>query len=427
MSRLKRALAAVEALAEEVEDLAVKKPKPRAKAKTLPSANPAAAKLAAAARKPAAPAVVRRVSGANRRAADRAGYDARELAVRYPEVVPPVPAIDPKSGREFMAKQLSPEAEALSVARKRAQKEIEGGEYSPFFDTTKRFYADPEPYALQGNTLIDAMPKRADTIAKYEGIASTPEAIGRLEDAYRSGLNHPSAADWYAMGQLERSFIDQYGPEVGRALFKERFADAMAATTGGADPTSNLLMAAYGNTVKAAGDEVPRASYDLPFPIGGRYAANNVAMFDKIIGRGAGLTTDNPKRFNFSANFLGDTKRATIDEQMSNLFSAGMQIPPGDSYGVFERVLGDLAAKQGVDPANFQDVAWAGGKLAKTPKFKPKPMIEIVNEAIERTARVTGQDPEDVVADAVVKAEKPLYAKGGAVRAKGFSVRRAAA
>lgn len=34
--------------------------------------------------KPKAPAVIKRAAGANRRAAERATYDARELATRYP-------------------------------------------------------------------------------------------------------------------------------------------------------------------------------------------------------------------------------------------------------------------------------------------------------------------------------------------------------
>ena len=244
-------------------------------------------------------------------------------------------------------------------------------------------------------------------------MAYDPAATGRLSGAYEAGLTHPGAADWYAMGQLEKAFVDQYGPDVGRRMFKERFADSMAATTGGADPTANLLMASYGNMLKAAGRDIPKAPYDLPSPIGGRYGATNMAMFDRLINRGEGLTTANPKRFNFSANFLGDRARSTIDEQMSGLFAPGMTMPPGVSYGVFERALGDLAERYNVPPANFQDIAWAGGKLAKTPKYRPKSMIEIVNEAVERTARVTGQDPEEVVAEALVKAKRPVYAKGG--------------
>lgn len=388
------------------------------------SQNEAAQALSAAATPPkpkekslaaraSAPAVVSNVSGSRKRAASSARYDVDKVAQDYPDTAPPVLAVDKNTGREFLQKQLSSEAEALSAARRAAQKDIEAGNFTPYFAPDERFYANPEAYNLQGNTLVDAMPKRADTIAKYEARATDPAAVDRLKQAYLRGLEHPDAADWYAMGQLEKSFIDQYGPEAGRMLFKERFADAMAATTGGADPTSNLLMAQYGNNLRVRGAEIPSETYNLPFPIGGRYASGNMAMFDKLINQGAGLTTGNPKRFNFSGNFLGDTKRATIDEQMSGLFEPGMAIPPGDSYGVYERALGDIARDFEVDPANFQDIAWAGGKLAKTPNFQPKPMIQILNETIERTARVTGRDPDEVVEEVIVKAARPTYAKGG--------------
>lgn len=370
----------------------------------------------AAEEKAAAPAIVKKVSGANKRAASSAAYDARAIGQRYPRTAPPELAVDTKTGKEFLQKVNSPEAEAVSKARKAAQADISEGNFTPYFTPSERFYVDPAPYNLQGNTLIDAMPKRADTIAKYEALANDPGALSRLTEAYQRGSENPDASKWYAMGQLEDAFRQQYGDELGRDLFKARFADAMAATTGGADPTSNLLMAKYANYMKEAGQPLPEKSYDLPFPIGGRYASGNIAMYDRLLGEeGAGLTTANPKRFNFSGNFLGDINRATIDEQMSGLFQPGMMIPPGDSYGVYERALGDLASKYGVAPAEFQDVAWAGGKLAKTPKYRPQPMIQTINEAIERTARVTGLDPDEVVAEGLVGARRPMYAQGGLV------------
>jgi hypothetical protein len=402
---------------EDLAELAVKK---EVKAAAKPVAKAAAKKPSLAvkpAAKPAAPAIVKNVSGANKRAVSGAKYDVEAVGKRYPKTAPPELAIDKKTGKEFLQKVNSPEAEAVNKARKAAQADISEGNFTPYFDPSARFYVDPAPYNLQGNTLIDAMPKRADTIAKYEALANDPEGFARLENAYTRGTEHPDAAQWYAMGQLEDAFRQQYGDELGRQLFKARFADAMSATTGGADPTSNLLMAKYANYMKEAGTPLPEKAYDLPSPIGGRYASGNIAMYDRLLGEnGAGLTTANPKRFNFSGNFLGDTSRATIDEQMSDLFQPGMMIPPGDSYGVYEKALGDLAGKYSVAPAEFQDVAWAGGKLAKTPNYRPQPMIQTVNEAIERTARVTGLSPEEVVAEGLVGAKRPVYAQGGLVQ-----------
>lgn len=333
------------------------------------------------------------------------GYDRAKIAANYPDTAPPVLAKDPKTGKEFLQKQNSAEAQAVEKVRKAAQKDIDAGRYTPYFDLSKRSYADASQYPLQGRTVTDALPKKQATIDKYTAEFDTPEARERLTAAFREGSKDPMAKDWYAMGQLESEFIKEYGPEQGRKLFKESFADAMAATTGGADPTANLLMAHYGNFLRQRGTPQPTAAYEFPYPIGGRFASGNMAMYDKVINQGAGLeATKTPKRFDFSANFLGHRDRATIDEQMSGGFRPGLMVPPGDSYGVFEKVVHDLAKQEGVMPANFQDVAWKGLK-----GVPGKPMIQHVNEAIERTARVTGKTPEEVVRDSLVRRTNPLY------------------
>lgn len=346
------------------------------------------------------------------------GYVPEEMATRYPEIAPPVMATDKRTGKEFLQKALSPEAEAVAKTRKAAQKDIDAGNYDPYFNVDERFYADPSKYQLQGQTLTDARPKKADTIEKYRNMADTPEARSRLGAAYERNMDDPLSQNWYAMGQLENEFIKEYGPEQGRLLFKESFADAMAATTGGADPTSNLLMSYFGNFQRQAGNPIPTAAYEMPYPIGGRFASGNMAQYDKMINQGQGISAaNNPKRFNFSSNFLGDMQRPTIDEQMSGLFQPGLLTPPGNSYGVYEEVLNDVAKQYGVNPVNFQDVAWAGGK-----EMKGKPMIQNVNEAIERTRRVTGMSPEDVVRNSLVRRTSPLYGAGGGAVGGGLLV-----
>jgi len=337
------------------------------------------------------------------------GYDQAKIAMQYPDVAPPVLAVDPKTGKEFLQKQLSDEARAVEKVRKAAQKDIDAGKYTPFFNLEERYYADAAKHPLQGRTVTDALPKKQETIDKYRKQYDTPEARKRLNDAFKKGSEDAMAKDWYAMGQLEAEFIKEFGPEVGRNMFKERFADAMAATTGGADPTSNLLMGSYGNYLRQHGITQPKAAYEFPYPIGGRFASGNMAMYDKVINQGAGLQANKtPKRFDFSANFLGHRDRATIDEQMSGGFDPKLMVPPGDSYGVFEAVVHDLAKKQGVEPANFQDVSWAGLKGTKG-----KPMMQHINEAIERTRRVTGKTPEEVVRDSLVRGTHPLYGVAG--------------
>jgi hypothetical protein len=331
------------------------------------------------------------------------GFDPQTMAQRYPKVVPGVPAVDPKTGKEYIAKQLSAEAEAVQKARKTAQKDIEKGNYEPFFDVSKRAYVDPKNYPLQGRTLTDIVPAKQQTVDKYQAIYDTPQARANLSGAYEKAANDPLAQNWYAMKQLEDQFINQFGKENGQRLFKERFADAMASTTGGADPTSNFLMGQYGNYLRQQGVAQPTSAVDFPFPIGGRFASGNMALYDRIINQGQGLTVQNPKRHNFSANFLGYRDRPTIDEQMSQLFQGGLLAPYQNTYGLAEGVLNDVAASKGIMPVNLQDVAWIGAK-----GVTGKPMIQNINEAIERTSRITGLDPEEALR-LMVRSGIPTY------------------
>lgn len=338
-----------------------------------------------------------------------------QFAERYPTLAPPVEAIDPKKGTAFLEKALSPDALAVQKARIAAQRDIDAGNYTPYFDPAQRFDVDPANYPAVSPTIEQVM-KKPETRAKYDAVTMSDEAKARLDEAYQRGLQQQGGAgNWYQMGQLENEFVKEYGSDLGRRLFKERFADAMAATTGGADPTSNLMMAHYGNYLKASGQALPAASYDYPFPVGGRYAGTNMDQFRKMIMEGQGVTPANPKRYNFAANFLGNPRGATIDEQMMGLIEPGRANPPSGAYGHYEAPVAERAAAAGVDPRFYQEVAWAGAKDAKTKGgYVAKPMIDIVNQAVERTHRITGMPKEDIVHRGLVRSEIPLYGLAGA-------------
>jgi hypothetical protein len=340
-----------------------------------------------------------------------------DVAERYPMEAPPVEAFDKNKGEMYLAKDLSPEALAVQKIRKQAQAQINAGNYTPYFPPEKRFDVDPTNYpAYYPTTTI--VKKKPATQEKYDAMARNPDASARLDEAYNRGLlQKEDAQNWYYMGQLEAEFIKEYGPDVGRKLFKERFADPMAATTGGADPTSNLMMAQYGNFLRGKGLPIPDNSYEFPFPIGGRYAGGNMDQYDKMIMQGAGITHANPKRYNFSNDFTG-SKGPTIDEQMSQMFDPKMNMPPEGSYGHYETALNDRASSFGVDPRYYQEVSWAGKKDLDSKKgFKAQPMISVVNEAIERTHQVTGMPRDEIVRRGLVRGEIPLYGAGAATAA----------
>jgi hypothetical protein len=172
--------------------------------------------------------------------------------------VPPVEAIDKTKGTPFLQKTLSPEAEAVQAARIAAQRDISTGNYTPYYDPAKRFDVDPSRYPDVESTLTQLSKRPGPANAAAYAAAMGPKAAARLDTAFERGMQQQAGAgNWYQMGQLEKEFIKEYGPVEGPKQFKAKFADAMAATTGGADPTSNLMMAHYGNYLRETGQPLP--------------------------------------------------------------------------------------------------------------------------------------------------------------------------
>lgn len=313
----------------------------------------------------------------------------------------------------FPSKQNSPEALAISKQVTKAQKDIDAGNYTPMFDVSKRSDVNPKPYNIGSSTQIDSWAKKPETRATARLRAQHPDGIARLEDAFKEGTKIKNSNNWYYMRQLEEAFIKELGPDAGRKAFKEKFAQPMAATTGGAAPKENLRTAMYGNFLKENNIPYPENAYDMPFPAGGQYIAGNINMYKKFADKG--IDTADPKRFNFQNNFLGEKSSATVDKQMSQLFDPKLQMPQGDSYGAYEEVVINLAKKHGVSPREFQEVAWAGAKKAREGARYPgsRPMIEEVNQAIERTSRVTGLTPKQVLTEGIIKSKIPIYGAVG--------------
>jgi hypothetical protein len=339
-----------------------------------------------------------------------------QYAERYPEVGPPELAFDKKKKKEYLAKKLTPEAEAFKKERDRIVEDMETHGYRPYYDPAKRFNVDPKNYPVNVDTL-GIVPKKQATIDKDLQTIGAEETRKRLQDAYKRGQELGNANDWYAMGQMEADFIKELGAEKGRAAFRERLATSMGATTGGADPTSNLIMSQYGNYLRTNNLPYPEAAYEMPFPVGGRYVTGNMQMHKRIFDDGGFKSYDeqNPKRHNFGANFMGHSDRATMDEQMTELMTPGIGMPPPGKYGLYEGTLHEEAGKVGVPPMNFQDVAWAGAK-----NEPGKPFISHVNDAIERTHRLTGMPRDEIMRRGFMLGQIPIYGMGGMAIAPGL-------
>lgn len=391
-----------------------------------------------------------------------------QYAEAYPPVGAGVPALDKKSGKPYMQKQLTPDAEEFQRVRAEIQKDMDKNGYTPYFDPQKRFHADFSKYPAALDT-AQQLPAKMETIEKWTRELDTPETRAALQRMYKAGQNVKDADNWYMMGQVEARYIQEFGPKIGRERFRNDFAGAMAATTGGADPTANFLMGHYANYLRNKGQDFPRwsaadnesvktfaessgkkyvdkknlpidktgdiASFKLPFPIGGQYASGNLDQYGRVFSEvargkdiGQAMVDANPKRLDFMQSFTGNPHSFTWDKQMTTGATAGKyDMPP--VYGVMESMARDEASKAGVAAQNFQDVGWAGQK-AMLEGAKPLsggfhgptglhnfkyegPMISHINDAIERTHRLTGMPRDEIVRRGIVRAEIPIYGAAG--------------
>lgn len=349
-----------------------------------------------------------------------------QYAEQYPPVGPPtmVPKDSPKfKGETYPEKTLTPEGEAFVKARNKIMSDMKKGGYEPYFDPEKRYYADPSKYPAANVDTLTVTPKKAETIAEYEKVIDTPETRKMLREAFARGEKLGNAHDWYAMGQLEGEYIKELGAKEGRKKFLEEFAVPMAATTSGNKPINNLLMAHYFEMLRKKGQPIPEG-HQFPPPVGGRRANVNMRDYESVMKGGgySALGAGQPKMHNFSRSFIGDLSRAVMDEQMAGGSlahapdKAFVDKARTTGFGLLERQLHTEAARKGIQPGNFQDVAWAGFKGEAG-----RPMITEINEAIERTHRLTGMPRSEIVRRGLVRKEIPLYGAGGAALMGGLA------
>jgi hypothetical protein len=369
-----------------------------------------------------------------------------KYAEKYPEVGPPT-LYDKVTGKKiavgslteaeallaegkvYWGKNLTPEVEQFAKDRRAIQRDMDRNGFTPYFDPAKRADVDPRNYPTSLNMSVDAMPARLETIRKYREAYQTDEVIKRLASAFEEGKKIPDAKDWFFVKQLEDEYIRVLGPEVGRQHFKKEFADSMAAATAGNTPTANFLMAHYANFMNKAGLRLPTNSHDLPHPIGGGYGAQNLAQLQKVLDDAVTeFGPANPKRHDFSSSYLGHTDKPPVDSVLAGAIEPGSRAPR--YYGPASELLKSLANRFGVDARHFQDLVRAGlqklkhdakraaGSTDAQGPFKFEgPAIDVVNESIERTHRLTGMPREEIVERGLVRKEIPMYGIGGVLLA----------
>jgi hypothetical protein len=226
-----------------------------------------------------------------------------ELADRYPQAGQSIWKTDRKTGKRYPAKQLTDEERRVQALLDPIQKDIDAGNYTPWFDPAGRFRSNPANHPPMIDTRnIRAV--KASTQTKYDAMARDPQATQRILDAFQRGQQQEkNARDYAYMGQLENGFINELGPDEGPTRFKGWFADPVGATTAGAKPRANLRMALFANYLRMKGLSMPTAAYDVPHPAGGAYVIPNLESYQKM--QSTGLTPATPKGYNFSHDDAG--------------------------------------------------------------------------------------------------------------------------
>jgi len=324
--------------------------------------------------------------------------------------------IDPATGqlKEYRSRLTTPEGDQFMTDRAAIQTDMEQRGYQPYYDPAKRTLVDPSNYPGRNVDTLDIVPKSQKGMDKYLAGIDAPITRERLRAAYARGKELGNADNWYFMGQLENDFVKELGPKEGRKAFLDRFASGMAATTSGQAPTTNYMMSHYLNYLEQTGKPMPKGGWELPVPVSGQYMMSNVDDYMRMRNAGGymGLGENQPKMHNFARSFVGDLDRAVMDDQMAKGMLGHMdavdptfaQNARKGAFGLVERPLHAEAAAAGVRPGAYQDVAWAGFK--NTPG---KPMISHINDAIERTHRLTGMPKDEIVRRGIIRNEIPVY------------------
>ena len=302
-------------------------------------------------------------------------------------------------------------------------KDIDAGNYEPYFDPSKRFDVDPSKYPeTSGPQTVDVtVPKIRKSIEKYESILTDPAIRSRLEAGFDLGEGIDNAADFYLLGQLEKEFVSELGAKAGRRAFLEKIIKPLSATTSGATPLANLRLATYANYLRANKLPYPGEgrAYTMPHPIGGRRPTGAMTEHSKLRPGAYFDPVKNPKKHDFGLAFLGRRDVSVNDEQIISLATQGRLLAPaGPEYGYYTGAIDNvLNAGRGTDRRNLQEVIWAGAKKAKEGKnYKGSTsMIEEFNHMIERTRRMTGLSPKEIVRQGFIYSKIPLFGMAAAV------------
>jgi hypothetical protein len=348
-----------------------------------------------------------------------------QLADRYPETLPFVIKIDKKKG-PYEARNNSQEGKQLLKERAKINADMDANpDFPRMFNPSERFYADPSYHPTNEQPTIGIVPKTEKTTIQHDARINTRENVDLLKSLAASVENDPRAHHWYAMGQAQREAQRVLGDaQAGADAFDRNFSTPMGATTALADPETNLMSTGFSSFQRRSGLPVAMESHEAPVPTSGIALKGNLKNAEKFDLLSSLRSADNSKRFNFVSNFNGHLGGSTMDKVMTKILDKrpGISAPPDGQYGIYERPVHRAAAEAGLTPAEMQARPWIATQIATDPNYVPRPAIEELNRAIERTHRITGTPRQEIFNRYMAGIGKPhtLLSVGGTVAGAGL-------
>ncbi len=299
--------------------------------------------------------------------------------------------------------------------------------------------------------------------------------LNGVRDSIRKGMEM-GAHKWYDTEPVRQAFIKELGEEEGPAAF-QKYMDLVAATSPRSDVPTNIRNASFYYSLgdKPIPEKLP---YPYGHVAQNLHRQNVEGLANAEPGQSGWNILKNPKPASFSANLTGNKTPVTVDTHAfrnigmrtgdprfletslsvpykgsgkdpamdsmlqrygervggnvifrpQKLFESGRLTmkdaqkiptfwaskPNKNEYKAAEEIYTKIAKEFGLEPAEAQAAAWAGGgELTGLGTTPDKTFPELFNNRVEYTARMRGEVPKDTLAW-MIRRKKPLLGLGGA-------------
>ncbi len=270
----------------------------------------------------------------------------------------------------------------------------------------------PDRYSgVAQEAIARKMPVRGLT-PRMDAMLSDRQSVPRLMDLY--GLGQRKGGDaWHNTRPLLDESIDLFGDDLGRHYWSDTMgvSSAMSPQT---KVREEIIRSSFIRHFQNKYGRMPERG-EVPEGLGAvSLFSNMIPMakdFQSGIGIGKGRLGKADKVKSYAQNKLGNMTPATGDVHMERIMMSpytkvkNRQGKPSKlnkkfsdlEYGAFEDRMGEVARRAGGESAGFaQPNIWVGGE-GITGVADHRPWLQLYENEVMNTARMTGQKPKDVL------------------------------